>query len=101
MVVGKPNLYTRWLREGKLALQRIGREVRAKPANLLSRRDEKAWNFAIKCRTSSANFRQTLWSTLNPLKLVIQIPCFNEASSLASTLASLPRHIPGVREIEI
>jgi glycosyltransferase involved in cell wall biosynthesis len=35
------------------------------------------------------------------LKLVIQIPCYNEERSLASTLASLPRHIPGVKEIEI
>jgi glycosyltransferase involved in cell wall biosynthesis len=39
--------------------------------------------------------------TLNPLKLVIQIPCFNEERSLASTLALLPRRIPGVEEIEI
>jgi glycosyltransferase involved in cell wall biosynthesis len=35
------------------------------------------------------------------LKLVIQIPCFNEERSLASTLALLPRRIPGVEEVEI
>jgi len=35
------------------------------------------------------------------LKLVIQIPCYNEEQSLASALASLPRNIPGIKEIEI
>lgn len=34
-------------------------------------------------------------------KLVIQIPCFNEESTLPATLASLPRSVPGVDEIEV
>jgi len=34
-------------------------------------------------------------------KLIIQIPCLNEASSLAETLAALPRRIDGVDEIEL
>lgn len=34
-------------------------------------------------------------------KLIIQIPCLNEADSLPETLAALPKHIPGVDEIEI
>jgi glycosyltransferase involved in cell wall biosynthesis len=34
-------------------------------------------------------------------KLIVQIPCFNEASTLPATLASLPRHIPGIDRIEI
>lgn len=34
-------------------------------------------------------------------KLIIQIPCLNEADSLPDTLASLPRTIPGVDRIEI
>lgn len=34
------------------------------------------------------------------MKLVIQIPCFNEAKSLPVTLADLPRAVPGVDEVE-
>jgi len=33
-------------------------------------------------------------------KLIIQIPCFNEAENLPATLAELPRHIPGIDIIE-
>jgi glycosyltransferase involved in cell wall biosynthesis len=33
-------------------------------------------------------------------KLIIQIPCFNEADCLAETIAALPRVLPGVDEIE-
>lgn len=35
------------------------------------------------------------------MKLVIQIPCFNEESSLPVTLDALPRHIAGIDEIEV
>jgi glycosyltransferase involved in cell wall biosynthesis len=35
------------------------------------------------------------------VKLIIQIPCFNESKTLAETLADLPRAIPGVDTIEI
>jgi glycosyltransferase involved in cell wall biosynthesis len=35
------------------------------------------------------------------VKLVIQIPCFNEAATLPATLAELPRTIPGITEIEV
>ena len=34
-------------------------------------------------------------------KLIIQIPCFNEAEALPATLAALPRSIPGVDTIEV
>jgi glycosyltransferase involved in cell wall biosynthesis len=34
------------------------------------------------------------------LKLIIQIPCLNEASTLPATLADLPRRIPGIDVIE-
>jgi len=34
------------------------------------------------------------------MKLIIQIPCFNEAESLPETLLALPRHIEGIDEIE-
>lgn len=34
-------------------------------------------------------------------KLIIQIPCLNEADSLPETLAALPRKIPGIEQIEI
>lgn len=35
------------------------------------------------------------------MKVVIQIPCLNEAETLPVTLAALPRQIPGVDELEI
>lgn len=34
-------------------------------------------------------------------KLVIQIPCFNEAGGLGATLAALPTSLPGIDEIEV
>ncbi len=34
-------------------------------------------------------------------KLIIQIPCFNEQETIASTLADIPRQIDGVDELEI
>ncbi len=34
-------------------------------------------------------------------KLVIQIPCLNEAATLPTTLAALPREIPGIDEIVV
>jgi len=34
-------------------------------------------------------------------KLIVQIPCFNEASTLPAALAALPRQIPGIDQIEI
>jgi glycosyltransferase involved in cell wall biosynthesis len=34
------------------------------------------------------------------MKLIIQIPCFNEAEQLPGTLADLPREIPGVDVVE-
>ncbi len=35
------------------------------------------------------------------MKLIIQIPCLNEAGTLPETLAEIPRHIDGVDAIEI
>lgn len=35
------------------------------------------------------------------MKLVIQIPCFNEADCLAQTIASLPRTLPGIDAVEL
>jgi glycosyltransferase involved in cell wall biosynthesis len=35
------------------------------------------------------------------MKLIIQIPCLNEATTLPATLAQLPRAIPGIDAIEI
>lgn len=34
------------------------------------------------------------------MKLIIQIPCFNEAETLAVTLADLPRELPGFDHVE-
>ena len=35
-----------------------------------------------------------------PIKLVIQIPCFNEEETLPATIADLPRQVPGVDVVE-
>jgi glycosyltransferase involved in cell wall biosynthesis len=35
------------------------------------------------------------------MKLIIQIPCFNEEEMLPFTLSQLPKHIDGIDEIEI
>jgi glycosyltransferase involved in cell wall biosynthesis len=35
-----------------------------------------------------------------PVKLIIQIPCFNEEETLPQTIADLPRHVPGVDVVE-
>ncbi len=35
------------------------------------------------------------------MKLIIQIPCFNEADSLPQTIATLPRRLPGIDAIEL
>ena len=35
-----------------------------------------------------------------PVKLVIQIPCFNEAETLGATLRDLPRTLPGLDRVE-
>lgn len=37
----------------------------------------------------------------SPLKLLVQIPCLNEAETLARTLADLPRQIPGIDVVEV
>ena len=38
--------------------------------------------------------------SLSPLKLIIQIPCYNEAKTLPATLQALPRSLPGIDCIE-
>jgi glycosyltransferase involved in cell wall biosynthesis len=35
------------------------------------------------------------------MKLIVQIPCFNEEETLAQTIADLPRHIDGIDQIEV
>ena len=42
-----------------------------------------------------------LWLVLKKMKLIIQIPCFNEALTLPETIKSLPHHIEGIDQIEI
>jgi glycosyltransferase involved in cell wall biosynthesis len=34
------------------------------------------------------------------MKLIVQIPCFNEAGTLPQTVAALPRTVPGIDEVE-
>ncbi len=35
------------------------------------------------------------------MKLIVQIPCYNEAEHLPDTLAAIPRQVPGVESVEI
>jgi glycosyltransferase involved in cell wall biosynthesis len=35
------------------------------------------------------------------MKLIVQIPCFNEEETLAQTIADLPRHIDGIDRVEV
>ena len=35
------------------------------------------------------------------MKLIVQIPCFNEESTLAETIAEIPRVIDGVDAVEV
>jgi glycosyltransferase involved in cell wall biosynthesis len=39
--------------------------------------------------------------SVSRMKLIIQIPCLNEAATLPATLADLPRVVPGIDEIEV
>lgn len=34
-------------------------------------------------------------------KLIVQIPCFNEAATLPATVADIPREIPGIDRVEV
>ncbi|MEW6718515.1 MAG: glycosyltransferase family 2 protein [Chloroflexota bacterium] len=34
------------------------------------------------------------------MKLIVQIPCFNESTTLPATLAALPRHLSGFEQVE-
>lgn len=36
----------------------------------------------------------------SPVKLIIQVPCFNEEDTIAATLAELPRALPGIDIVE-
>lgn len=42
----------------------------------------------------------TRYSGIFAMKLIIQIPCLNEAGTLAVTLGSLPRQVPGFEQVE-
>lgn len=50
---------------------------------------------------------QSRWSAgkpdaaARPLKLIVQIPCYNEAQTLPGVLASIPREIEGITRVEI
>jgi len=35
------------------------------------------------------------------MKLIVQIPCYNEEFTLPATVADIPRHIPGIDKVEI
>jgi glycosyltransferase involved in cell wall biosynthesis len=65
----------------------------------LLRFGEKAKRFAVECQSPDVKSRHIKGTCI--VKLVIQIPCFNEEHCLATALAALPREIPGISEIEV
>jgi glycosyltransferase involved in cell wall biosynthesis len=67
-------------------------EARDSTATLLDQRPERA---VSKPTLSSDRLGR------RPIKLIIQIPCFNEADSLPETLAALPRGLHGIDVIEV
>src|SRR5438094_204822 len=38
---------------------------------------------------------------MEPMKLIVQIPCWNEETTLPATLATIPRQVPGVDTVEV
>ena len=52
-------------------------------------------------RTQERSFPILHLRLVIPLKLFIQIPCYNEAETLPGTFAALPRQIPGISQIEV
>jgi glycosyltransferase involved in cell wall biosynthesis len=44
---------------------------------------------------------ETVSGPMHPMKLIIQIPCLNEAETLPVTLADLPHHVPGFERVEL
>ena len=39
--------------------------------------------------------------TLRGVKLIVQIPCYNEAETLSRVIADIPRRIPGIGSVEV
>ena len=35
------------------------------------------------------------------MKLIVQIPCFNEEQTLPATISDIPRQVPGIDQVEI
>ncbi len=46
-------------------------------------------------------FAPALGVRVDPVKLIIQIPCYNEAATLQRSLESMPRRVAGVDQIEL
>lgn len=60
-----------------------------------------SWQYSSDRSTGSENLPAFCGcATIALVKLIIQIPCFNEADTLPETLADLPRQIPGIDVIE-
>jgi len=60
-------------------------------------------SYSSRERTEGSAENETLFSAAWPergRKLIIQIPCYNEAASLLITLQALPRELPGIGHIE-
>ena len=70
---------------------------------LWSSRPGVVWWPPLPARTrASASFAfQHIYGWPSEVKLLIQIPCFNERDHIAATVADLPRSMPGVDQIEV
>ena len=75
----------------------MARHLRLRPLPLEGKLAAEARLFEVIGRASGRPRPTTRRSepAMTGAKLIIQIPCFNEAANLGITLASLPRAVPG------
>ena len=60
-----------------------------------------AQNIELKQFFPSGNYHDQAAGGALEMKLIVQIPCLNEAQTLPSVVAGIPHHIPGIDTIEI
>src|SRR5690606_23296748 len=82
------------------AAGRLCRVRRARARAVAGRARPVSRTRAASARPDDGGARRTPHDGGQPMKLIIQIPCYNEAETLAVTLAALPRKVPGFDVVE-
>ena len=96
---GKPSLKKR---SGRTRQKFQAEKDACGPSITLTCRTSTVWSPARSkfCEFSFGPWTFNLKSLTPTLKLVIQIPCYNEAATLGTTLRALPRAVPGLTRVE-